>query len=145
MVETSPSNAGGEHSVPGQGTTITHASQSKNQNINNSSNTVTNTIKTLKMAHIKKKKSKKKALKPRSSDSKTSLPLHPSELPLQQCQPGPSQSQGKKKKKPFVRLPSYLELWSINVKLIIFQAFFILNIHLLEVGHSFMSLSFSLN
>ena len=33
MVKTSPSNAGGVGSIPGQGAKITHASQPKNQNI----------------------------------------------------------------------------------------------------------------
>ena len=33
MVKTSPSNAGGASSIPGQGAEIPHASWSKNQNI----------------------------------------------------------------------------------------------------------------
>ena len=33
MVKTSPSNAGGVGSIPGQGTKISHASGTKNQNI----------------------------------------------------------------------------------------------------------------
>ena len=43
--------------IPGQGDKIPHASWPKNQNINNRSNVVTNSIHTLKMVHIKKKKS----------------------------------------------------------------------------------------
>ena len=42
--------------IPGQGDKIPHASWPKNQNINNRSNVVTNSIHTLKMVHIKKKK-----------------------------------------------------------------------------------------
>ena len=52
MVKTSPSNAGGEGSIPGQETKIPHASRPKNPK--HRSNTVTNSIKTLKMVHIKK-------------------------------------------------------------------------------------------
>lgn len=46
-----------------------------------------------------------------------------------------------------VRLTGYFELLSINVKQNVFQAIHVwfLNIHLLEVGHSFICLSFSLN
>ena len=57
VVKTSPSNAGGAGSIPGRGAKIPHASRPKNQN---RSNTVTNSIKTLKMVHIKKKKILKK-------------------------------------------------------------------------------------
>ena len=55
MGETSPSKAGGVGLIPGQGAKTPHAPQPKNQNINNRSNNVTNSIKTLKMGHIKKK------------------------------------------------------------------------------------------
>ena len=52
VVRSSPSNAAGAVSIPGQGTKILHASRPKKpQNI---SNTATNSIKTLKMVHIKK-------------------------------------------------------------------------------------------
>ena len=51
---------GGAGSIPGQGTKIPHASWSKYQNINNKSNTVTNSLKTFKVVHVKKKKKKKK-------------------------------------------------------------------------------------
>ena len=44
MVNTSPSNAWGAGSIPGQGDTIPHVSWPKNQDINNSSSTVTNSI-----------------------------------------------------------------------------------------------------
>ena len=56
MVKTSPSNTGGEGLIPGQGAKIPHASWPKNQNIKNRSNVVTNSISTLKMVHVKKKK-----------------------------------------------------------------------------------------
>ena len=52
MVKTSPSNAESEGSIPGGGAKITHASWPKKQNINNRSNTVTNSTKTIKMVHI---------------------------------------------------------------------------------------------
>ena len=42
--------------IPGQGAKIPHASWPKNQNIKNRSNVVTNSISTLKMVHVKKKK-----------------------------------------------------------------------------------------
>ena len=48
------SNAGDVGSIPGQGAKIPHASWTKNQNINN---IITDSIKTFKMVHIKKKKS----------------------------------------------------------------------------------------
>ena len=57
VVETSPSNAGDAGLIPGRGAQIPHASQPKNQNVSNRSNIVTNSIKTLKMVHIKEKKS----------------------------------------------------------------------------------------
>ena len=58
MVKTLPSRAGGAGSIPGRGTKMPHASQPKNQNLKNRSNIVTNSIKTLKMVHIKKIKIK---------------------------------------------------------------------------------------
>ena len=54
MVKTLPSSAGGVGSIPGGGAKIPHASRPKHQNIKHS-NIVTNSIKTLKMVHIKKK------------------------------------------------------------------------------------------
>ena len=42
--------------IPGQGARIPHASQTKKTNHKNRNNIVTNSISTLKMAHIKKKK-----------------------------------------------------------------------------------------
>ena len=53
MVKTSPYNAVGVGLIPGWGAKIPHASRPKNQNIKRS-NIVTNSIKTLKMVHIKK-------------------------------------------------------------------------------------------
>ena len=50
MVKTSLSNVG---LIPGQAAKISHTSWPKNQNINRS-NIVTDSIKTLKMVHIKK-------------------------------------------------------------------------------------------
>ena len=46
VIKTLPSNARGVVSVPGWGAGIPHASQLKNQNINNIGNIVTNSIKT---------------------------------------------------------------------------------------------------
>ena len=58
VVKTSPSNAGGVGSIPGQGAKIPHASGLKSENIQNKSNIVTNSMRTRKkMVHIKKKKS----------------------------------------------------------------------------------------
>ena len=54
VVKTLPSNAGGAGSNPHQGTKIPHALWTKKQNIKRS-NIVTNSIKILKMVHIKKK------------------------------------------------------------------------------------------
>ena len=54
VVKNLPSNGRDVVSIPGQGTKISHVSWLKTQNINNRSNTVTGSIKTLKMAHIKK-------------------------------------------------------------------------------------------
>ena len=53
MVKTLPSNAGGAVGSLVKGAKIQHASWSINQN-RNRNNTVTNSIKILKMAHIKK-------------------------------------------------------------------------------------------
>ena len=53
VVKTSLSSAGDAGLIPGLGAKIPHASQPKNQNIKQS-NFVTNSIKTLKMVHIKK-------------------------------------------------------------------------------------------
>ena len=58
VVKTLPSSAGDAGSIPGWGAKLPHASGSKNQNIKRS-NIVTNSIKTLKMVHIKKKSLKK--------------------------------------------------------------------------------------
>ena len=54
LVETS-SNVEGVHLIPNQGTKIPHASGPKNHNINNRSNIVTNSVKALKVIHIKKR------------------------------------------------------------------------------------------
>ena len=53
-----PSKAEGTGLIPGQGAKIPHAFQPKNQNIKKKkiNNIVTNSIKTLKMVHIKNKK-----------------------------------------------------------------------------------------
>ena len=67
MIKTSPSKAGGAGSIPGQGVNIPHASGPKNQNIKNRSNIVTNSIKTFKMVHRKKKILKKKRKKGREN------------------------------------------------------------------------------
>ena len=48
VVKNSPSSAGGVGSIPGWGAKIPHASQPKNQSINNRSNIVTNSIKDFK-------------------------------------------------------------------------------------------------
>ena len=55
VVKFSSSNAGGSDLNPGPEAKTLHASQPKNQNINRG-NTVANSIKILKMVHIKKKK-----------------------------------------------------------------------------------------
>ena len=52
-LKTLPFNAGDTSSVPGQGAKIPHALSQKNQNIKRSS-IVRNSIKALKMVHIKK-------------------------------------------------------------------------------------------
>ena len=57
MVHTLPSNAGGEGSIPGWGTKVQSALEPKRKHkTENRSNTVTNSIKTLKMVYIKRKK-----------------------------------------------------------------------------------------
>ena len=58
MVKILPSKAGGVSLIPGRGAKIPPASEPKDQNINSGSNIVTNSVKTLKMVHIKKKKSR---------------------------------------------------------------------------------------
>ena len=56
MVKTSTSDAGDEGLIPGWGVKIPPICLAiKNQNINNRSNSVTNSTKTLKMIHTKKK------------------------------------------------------------------------------------------
>jgi len=55
LVMTLPSNAGDVGLIPGGGAKIPHALGLKNQNMNNRSKIVTNSIKTLQMVHIKKK------------------------------------------------------------------------------------------
>ena len=52
VVKTSPSNAGGAGSVSGQEAKTPHASWPEN----NRNNTVTHSIRTLEMVHIKRKK-----------------------------------------------------------------------------------------
>ena len=59
MVKTSPFSAAVAGLIPNQGAKIPHASQSKNQNVEQS-NIVTNSVKTFKMVHIQKKKILKK-------------------------------------------------------------------------------------
>ena len=54
MLKTWPSNARGVGLIPGQGAKILHTSWPRNQN-QNRSNIVTNSIKTLKMVHIRSK------------------------------------------------------------------------------------------
>ena len=51
MVKILPSNAGGVGSIPGQGAKISHALWPKKQNVKQN-NVVTNSIKSLKIAHI---------------------------------------------------------------------------------------------
>ena len=60
MVKTLPSKAGGMGSIPGGGPKMPHALGPKKPKTQNRSNIVTNSIKTLKMVHIKKKNLKKK-------------------------------------------------------------------------------------
>ena len=59
MVKTLPSNARGSGSIPGRGAKIPHPSGPKNQNIKQKQY-VANSIKTLKMVHVKKKSLKKR-------------------------------------------------------------------------------------
>ena len=58
MVKTSPSNVGDVGLIPGQEAEISHASSQNNQNVETVKNIVTNSLKSLKMVHIKKKKVK---------------------------------------------------------------------------------------
>ena len=74
VVKTSPSNAGVMDSIPGQGAKIPHASQPKDQNIKNRSNVVTNSVKSLKMVHIKNILTKKRMLGPDPEMGNTALP-----------------------------------------------------------------------
>ena len=62
MVKISPSNAGGMASIPGWGAKILHDLWPKQQNLikKKRSNIVTNSIKTLKIVHIKEILKKKK-------------------------------------------------------------------------------------
>ena len=67
MVKASPSNARGAGSILSRGAKIPHALKLKNQNLKKKnkqtkprSNIVTNSVKTLKIIHIKQKKSVKK-------------------------------------------------------------------------------------
>ena len=53
MVKTWPSNVQGAGWIPGRGAKIQHALWPENQNIDSSSNMVTNSIKTLKRVHMK--------------------------------------------------------------------------------------------
>ena len=62
MAKTWLSKAGGVGSIPEWGAKIPYVSLSENQNINNRSSGVTNSIKTLKMVCIKKRTLKKKIL-----------------------------------------------------------------------------------
>ena len=55
--KSSPSSAGDVGLITGGRAKIPHALQPKTQNIQNRNNTVTNSMKTLKIVHIKKKKS----------------------------------------------------------------------------------------
>ena len=55
MIKTLPSNAQNAGLIPGQGAKIPHASRPTNK-IQNRSNTLTNSIKTLNLVHIKKSK-----------------------------------------------------------------------------------------
>ena len=70
MVKTSLSSARGTDSISGQGAKIPHALGPKKPK-NKTSNIVTNSIKTLKMVHIKKKLKKKKyTINPRATTQK---------------------------------------------------------------------------
>ena len=89
MVKTPPSHAGGGASMPGQEAEIPHDSVGKSKPLNRN-NSVTNSIKTLKMVYIKKKKKNslkaqpsaqargwEKALQRGRSDLKSDLPWTP--------------------------------------------------------------------
>ena len=54
VVKTSPSSTGGAGSISSRGAKISHAVQPKNQNVNNRSSGVTNSIKALKKSTSKK-------------------------------------------------------------------------------------------
>ena len=54
VVKTLSANVGAVDLLPDWGTKIPHALQPENQNLINKSNIVTNSLKTLKMVHIKK-------------------------------------------------------------------------------------------
>ena len=58
VVKTSPSNAGGVGLIPGQEAKIPYALWPKKQNIKQKQYCKKNSVKTLKMVHIKKKKKK---------------------------------------------------------------------------------------
>ena len=62
MVKTSPSNARGVGSIPGQAAKIPHAPRLRNQKHKIRSNIVTNSIKTLKMVRIRNLKKKKSTM-----------------------------------------------------------------------------------
>ena len=59
VIKTSPSSAGGAGWIPGRGAKISHASWPKTPKHENKNNIATNSIKTLKMVHIKGKKPSK--------------------------------------------------------------------------------------
>ena len=61
MVEILFSDAGGEGSIPSQGAKIPHASWPKSQNIKNRSNTLTNSLKILKLKKKKEEENKEKS------------------------------------------------------------------------------------
>ena len=71
VVKTSPSNAGVVDLIPGQGAKILHAGGQKTK-MWNGNNIVTNSIPTLKIVHIKKKK-KKKGLEKKERASQVTL------------------------------------------------------------------------
>ena len=75
MVKTSPSNTGDAGLISGWGIKIPHSSWPKNQSINRS-NIVSDSIKTFKMVHIKKKKKllkRKKKLKKKKQKEKNKI------------------------------------------------------------------------
>ena len=61
MVKTSPSNAGGASSIPGQGAKIPHALQPKNQTHKQQKQHCNKFNREFKMVHIKKNLKKKKS------------------------------------------------------------------------------------